>query len=83
MASLAKASAILLVFGAGIDGAVWRIGALGVGGLWAYGRRRLCLQRGFLASNFPPPMHKFWIRIGESEGGRNLEIIMLTSVLAT
>jgi hypothetical protein len=35
MASLAKASAILLAFGAEVEGAVWRMGASGVGGIIA------------------------------------------------
>jgi hypothetical protein len=35
MASLAEASAILLVFGAEVEGAVWRIGASGVGAIIA------------------------------------------------
>jgi hypothetical protein len=33
MASLAKASAILLVFGAEVEGAVWWMGPSGVGGI--------------------------------------------------
>jgi hypothetical protein len=35
MASLAEASAILLVFGAEVEGVVWRMGASGVGGIIA------------------------------------------------
>jgi hypothetical protein len=35
MASLAEASAILLAFGADVEGAVWRIGASGLGGIMA------------------------------------------------
>jgi hypothetical protein len=35
MASLAKASAILLAFGAEVEGADWRVGASGVGGIIA------------------------------------------------
>jgi hypothetical protein len=35
MASLAKASAILFALGVEVEGAFWRIGALGVGGIMA------------------------------------------------
>jgi hypothetical protein len=35
MASLAKTLAILLGFGTDVEGAVWRIGASGVGGIMA------------------------------------------------
>jgi hypothetical protein len=33
MASLAEASAVLLVLGVGVEGAVWQIGASGIGGI--------------------------------------------------
>jgi hypothetical protein len=35
MASLAEASAILLAFGAEVEGADWRVGTSGVGGIIA------------------------------------------------
>jgi hypothetical protein len=35
MASLAEASAVLLVFGTDVGGAIWRMGASGVGGIMA------------------------------------------------
>jgi hypothetical protein len=35
MASLAEASAILLIFGTDVGGAIWRMGASGVGGIMA------------------------------------------------
>jgi hypothetical protein len=35
MVSLAEASAVLLIFGADVGGAVWRMGASGIGGIMA------------------------------------------------
>jgi hypothetical protein len=78
MASLAEASAILLAFGADVEGAVGWIGASGVRGIMA--GDDLAFKGTFRPVTFFPPIQKCQIRKVMMDEIQ--EFVILTSVLA-